>query len=141
MRPPDVSSYVYLRTHVYSEASVTPGEKMSCKLRRKASGPFKVLRTHENTNVVVIEQYVLGERHSVHHMVPPGKNPTPLRSTKQMSNAKEDTPIGDGTLRAKRVPYSLDEFVIDRIVCHTLGDRSSRKYKIRWIGYGPDEDT
>lgn len=88
-----------------------------------------------------MEREGLEERRSLDHLVPAGKNPVPPRGTQPLFNDKEDAPLGDGTRRAKPIQSSLEEFVVDCILGHIIGDHKSREYKIRWVGYGPEEDT
>lgn len=73
------------------------------------------------------------------HYSASSENHTPLRVTQPVSNDKEDALVGDGILRARRVPSSLDELFIDLILGHILWDRSMREYEIRWMGLGLDE--
>lgn len=118
-RLPDVKRYVHLRTDIYQEASVTPGENFSPKLRRNSSGPYKVLRTIANTHTVVIESERLEERNPLEHLVPASKNSTPSRSIVVEGQRGSSVRRWDSPRQARTV--------VIRRICSQLYSRSNHR--------------
>jgi hypothetical protein len=52
------------------------------------------------------------------------------------------TPNGDSLETARTTtPDATDEYVVERVVDHADAPGGGRLYRVRWFGYGEDEDT
>ena len=127
---PEVGSYVHFRLHTHPRDEEGHG-KLSFKLRSKATGPHKVLRTDSSNKTIIIQRGREEERISLHHA-------TPAPQMKSIS-VDYDTQVSidmPGTQPIVDEPPQTDFHVIDNVVGYRVRN-DKPEFKIRWFNFGP----
>jgi len=100
------------------------------KLDHKVVGPFEIVRTDGHTYTVLVDG--LPDTVSSNHVT---REPTPTGQDPHVTGQEvPEAVIPDG--------HGPDgpEFVWDRFVDHLVDDEGDLRLKVRWWGYGPEED-
>jgi hypothetical protein len=119
-------AWVYFRKEVHA-AGTNP------KLDEQVEGPFQVALNDRNTLLLRIGDDIA--RVNTDRITPA---PAPLAS----ANEAQSSPVDGQTLPlSDNIPGEEPEYAIERIVGARKLRDGSLWYKIRWFGYGEDDDT
>ena len=131
---PEVGSYVYCRVQI-DPRDEEGHRKRRYKLRSKAKGPHRVLRTDSSNNSIVIQRGREEERISLQHATPAPH----VKSTSFDNDAQVSIEM-PGTQPRVDEPRRTDFHVIDNVVGDTVRN-GKPEFKIRWFNFGPQHDT
>ena len=112
----------------------TGEDRTTKKLSYRTTGPYKVLKTSDST--VTVEQDGLQVTVSLERVtVDPVKGSGRYLNGEGHSTALGENPHGD-TAQGTLDP----QYVVERIIDHE-GTGNALRYRVRWYGYGAEEDT
>jgi transposase InsO family protein len=110
---------------VYVRVETPQGEQHS-KLDSLAQGPYRVESNDGRTLLLRIGDEAVRV------------------SSDRITRAPDSTtrkPDANSEEASPETPQGGDEFVVERLVDHGEGPRGGRVYRVRWYGYGKDQDT
>jgi len=97
------------------------------KLSPKWRGPFRIM--DRNQNVYSIIDLISGRVQSV----------DAERLTRWTDRAQD--PAVQSKTRLEAAAHDHDEYLVSHIVDHTGNSKRTYQFRVRWAGYGPEEDT